>query len=161
MGGTQERSAGLAELWVLRGMKPVTMATRGNRSRFRRHLMFKRRAWARYAPAVGELFYKQLLYVLCHGSRRWQAHEIANVIGMVNWLLDDDELAFQNTSKQGNLKAAMNRYIQDWTALNAQPSVHHEELSKADRISVQRMISMISHDWTSALNSSHKLQQPY
>jgi len=57
-----------------------------------------------------------LIYVLCHGRNRWQAHEIANVVAMVDWLITDEMLAFDNSQQRKQLTEAMCTYLNDWGA---------------------------------------------
>ena len=75
-GGSQERGAGLAALRALRG----------RRSRWH---VFKRLAWkpyGDYGDVVGEQLYRQLIYVLNYGRNKYEAHEIENVIEMLDRL---------------------------------------------------------------------------
>jgi hypothetical protein len=97
VGGSQERSAGIAALRVLRG--PTGRDSRN---------------WRRYGSAVGTLFSSQAIYVLSAGGNRWQAHEVANVIGMVEWLLKDRNLAIDVASNEP-LTRAMMKYCDDCT----------------------------------------------
>jgi hypothetical protein len=96
VGGSQQRSAGLATLAVLRGRSAVPW-------RF-----LSRRAWREYAPSVGQHLFRQSIYVLHHGSRRYYAHEIENVIAMVDWLIDDDELS---PEQRARLLSALDEYL--------------------------------------------------
>lgn len=111
VGGSQERTAGLAALKVLSGgggslpsdaskaqPRPGSWVRSWTRPWFASHAKRSRARWSRYAPAVGQLFYSQLIYVLCHGGNRWRAHEIANVVAMVDWLITDEMLAFKQFS---------------------------------------------------------------
>jgi hypothetical protein len=66
--GSQRRSVGIAALAVLR----------------------ERPAWTEYRATVSQPFYRQLLYLIGHADNRWQAHEIANIEGMTDWLLEGD-----------------------------------------------------------------------
>lgn len=129
VGGSQERSAGLAALKVLSGSVssfPSDASTAqpppADSVRFRARPWFASRArrsrvrWSRYAPAVGQLFYRQLIYVLCHGGRRWEAHEIANVVAMADWLIADKRLAFNDPQQRKQLATAMCTYLNDWDA---------------------------------------------
>ena len=127
VGGSQERSAGLAALRVLSGGEgffrsdaPMAQPPPGNWIWLRTLLGFASRArrsragWSRYAPAVGQLFYRQLTYVLCHGRNRWGAHEIANAVAMADWLINDEMLAFDDSLQREQLATAMCTYLKDW-----------------------------------------------
>ena len=118
VGGSQQRSAGIAALRVLSG-PPKRQARRlpacVSRVLRRVHSNRSTRAgvgWRRYGPAVGELFTNQVVYVLSEGKNRWKAHEIANVIAMVDWLLADRELDL-DAAKRRSLAAAMGDYLHE------------------------------------------------
>jgi hypothetical protein len=129
VGGSQERSAGLATLRVLSGgagsfpsdasvtqPPPRSWVRVGTRLWLASRAGQSRAAWSRYAPAVGQLFYRQLIYVLCHGRNRWEAHEIANVVAMADWLINDEMLAFDDSRQREHLATAMCTYLNDWEA---------------------------------------------
>ena len=78
-GGSQERGAGLAALQALRGRQSGA------------HI-FERLAWKPYGPVVEQQLYRQLIYVLNYGRNKYEAHEIENVIEMLNWLTEDESL---------------------------------------------------------------------
>jgi hypothetical protein len=100
VGGSQERSAGLATLDVLRGRSAEWWR------------LPSRRAWRDFAPSVGQHLFRQSIYVLHHGSRRYYAHEIENVIAMVDWLVADAELDFRSHDQQARLLSALDEYLE-------------------------------------------------
>jgi hypothetical protein len=69
VGGSQQRSAGIAALSALRGRNA--------------------RGWRSYSPAISKLFYLQLLYVLQDGQNKYEAHEVANIVQIGGWLFDE------------------------------------------------------------------------
>ncbi|MFD7626265.1 hypothetical protein ACFV7Q_09485 [Streptomyces sp. NPDC059851] len=105
-GGTQERSAGVAALRAFRG--PIG---RGWFGRTRRPRLFWRLDWKRYAPAVREQLFRQLVYVLTHGRQRFHAHEVENAMAMIEWLLDDELLEFCESGKRVRLAEAIDAYV--------------------------------------------------
>jgi hypothetical protein len=97
-GGSQERGAGLAALWALRGRQS------------RAHI-FERLAWKPYGPVVGQQLYRQLLYVLNYGSKNNEAHEIENIIEMLDWLTNDELLLGScDPEQKKRLSASLGRY---------------------------------------------------
>jgi hypothetical protein len=184
VGGSQERSSGLAALKVLSGgegsfprdasiaqppprswvrfwTRPLS-ALRARRSRAR---------WSRYSPAVGQLFYRQLIYVLCHGRRRWEAHEIANVVAMADWLITDDKLAFDDPQQREQLATAMCTYLNDWKAavVKAKEKALKESDEKAVKESDENglpphahygsvvfVTKKINDEWKQMLGGSHQ-----
>ncbi|SRR6266568_7550911 len=97
-GGSQERGAGLAALRALRGRQS------------RAHV-FERLAWNPYGPVVGQQLYRQLLYVLNYGRNKYEAHEIENVIEMLDWLTEDKLLLCSlNLERRKRLSASLARY---------------------------------------------------
>ncbi|MGC5075675.1 hypothetical protein [Agrococcus sp. DT81.2] len=95
VGGSQHRTAGIAALHVLRGA-----AVKGGRAG----------RWHRYRSAIDALVYAQLLYLLMHGGNRGQAHEIANMDSMAEWLFDGDAAELRDEQKRVQLQEAMQRY---------------------------------------------------
>ncbi|GAA1998326.1 hypothetical protein [Microbacterium pumilum] len=81
VGGSQERTAGIAALDVLLGEKGIKPG------RFPQ--LFRRRA--RYVMAITWEYQAQLIYVLSHGPNRFAAHEITNVIAMGNRLFAEGQ----------------------------------------------------------------------
>lgn len=51
------------------------------------------------------------MYVLVHGRRRFHAHEIENLIAMVEWLTTDRELAFDSPEQRRRLMQAVDGYV--------------------------------------------------
>jgi hypothetical protein len=119
VGGSQERSAGLATLRTLR-------ARTG------------RRAWGEYSSSVERLLHTQLLYVLVHGRNRWQAHEAANVEVMAEWLLSDQTFSLTERDRE-RLWSAMQRYGDDWRRTDVGES-------DADSDAVENLLSAMA-DW--------------
>jgi hypothetical protein len=64
---SQRRSAGVASLAALRASSP--------------------RLWRYHDTAVRDFLFAQCVYLLCHGSNRFQAHEIANLRQMLSWIV--------------------------------------------------------------------------
>lgn len=106
VGGSQERNAGIAALRVLSGA--AATPDRKRRSYLTGNASF--RSWHKYGHAVGRLFCGQLVYILTHGKNRFQAHEIANVLAMAEWLFEDKTLGFDPSRDHPDLVAAMNTY---------------------------------------------------
>jgi hypothetical protein len=174
VGRSQERSAGLAALRVLSGgagsfPRDASMAQPppGSWVRVFARLWFAARAsrsrarWSRYAPAVGQLFYRQLIYVLCHGRNRWEAHEIANVVAMADWLVNDEMLAFNDPQQRKQLDTAMCTYLSDWGAEVKKPK--EENLKDPDENSlpphahyesVKFVTKKINNEWRKRLTES-------
>jgi hypothetical protein len=105
-GGSQERSAGLAALTALQGRST-------GRLRF-----LTRRVWSTYAPSVGQQLFRQSTYVLTHGRRRFYAHEVENLIAMIDWLTTDRELAFDSAEQRKRLMHAVDTYLAESAASN-------------------------------------------
>lgn len=97
-GGSQERSAGIAALRAMRG--PLE----------RRPRRFNSNGWVLYGPSVGQQLYRQLIYVLVHGDRKYFAHEAENIIAMMEWLLTDESLQFDDRGERNRLARAVEAY---------------------------------------------------
>jgi hypothetical protein len=109
-GGSQNRSAGVAALLVLRGpieRQPRRLAGHG---------------WTTAGPAVGQQLFRQLIYVLLHGKGRFVSHEVETLIVMANWLLRDQLLAFGDAGQRRRLARAMQKYEEDCRAEMAKTS---------------------------------------
>jgi hypothetical protein len=74
-GGTQNRSAGIAALQIVRA---------GSED------LDKDQAWKTYGPAVQGLLYSQLMYLYNKGAHKASPHEAANVELMSNWIFGND-----------------------------------------------------------------------
>lgn len=97
-GGSQERGAGLAALRALRGRQSKA------------HI-FERLAWKPYGPVVGQQLYRQLIYVLNYGRNKYEAHEIENVIVMLDWLTKDELLLGScDPAQRRRLSASLTNY---------------------------------------------------
>ena len=77
VGGTQERTAGISALVILLGSAEAPISMRGCRSG--------------YCDGATWEFQARTIYVLSHGSRRWAAHEVANLMDMGSWLFTSDQ----------------------------------------------------------------------
>jgi hypothetical protein len=118
--GSQNRSVGIAALSVLSG----------------------RRGWNEYRGAVSQLFYRQLLYLFAHAGNRWQAHEVSNIGGMTDWLLNGDIPVTPEMKR--HLRAAMSRYENAWER------VSDEVREKADTEAVADLIVQIK-EWRKSI----------
>ncbi len=98
-GGTQKRSAGLAALAVLRGDPTVQPLGYLNR-----------RLWRIYGPAVGQQLFRTQAYVLNEAERKTHGIEIA--ISMMDWLLTDAILEFNDSRQRRRLAAYAAGYAQ-------------------------------------------------
>ncbi len=96
-GGTQKRSAALAALAVLRGDQ--TRKPRG---------YLNRRLWKDYGPAVGQQLFRTQAYVLNEAEQKTHGIEIA--IAMMDWLLTDAVLKFNDESQRKRLAAYADGY---------------------------------------------------
>jgi hypothetical protein len=83
---------------------------RGAGRQSRAHI-FERLAWKPYGPVVGQQLYRQLLYVLNYGSKNNEAHEIENIIEMLDWLTNDELLLGScDPEQKKRLSASLGRY---------------------------------------------------
>ncbi|MDQ0030145.1 hypothetical protein J2S89_001970 [Arthrobacter bambusae] len=131
VGGSQERTAGIAALTVLSSRLP-------------------RRRWAKYTPAVGQLLYSQLVYLLLHAGNRGQAHEIANIIAMADWLLSEGTFGFDEARKREHLLGAMESYTKNWPPLIKNKD-DPEKPTKPDDRSVFLLRNLILRTWSGPL----------
>jgi hypothetical protein len=92
-GGTQKRGAAVAALSVLRG-DPRTQP----------HGYMNRRLWRTYGPAVGEQLFRTEAYVLKEADQKTHGIEIA--ISIMDWLLTDAVLGFDDKTSQRTRLAA-------------------------------------------------------
>jgi hypothetical protein len=130
-GGSQERGAGLAALRALRGRQT------------RAHIL-ERLAWKPYGSVVGQQLYRQLIYVLNYGSKRCEAHEIENIIEMLDWLIKDESLLGScDPEQRRRLSSSLTSY---------EASAHPKENDKAARESLSEVRKKIK-DWQSRLSS--------
>ncbi len=120
--GSQRRSVGIAALRVLNN----------------------RRGWNEYQVAVSQLFYRQLLYLFAHAGNRWQAHEISNIEGMTDWLLDGKMPVDQEMRDQ--LRAAMARYELTW-----EQGLSDKAGEEADDEAVDHLVKRIE-EWRALLS---------
>jgi hypothetical protein len=99
-GGVQERSAGVAALSALRG--PLS----------RRPRRLSRGGWTIFGPAVGQQLFRQLIYVLNHAEKPYSAHEVENVLSMVDWLIQDHVLLdFNDGAQRRRLAVSLAKYV--------------------------------------------------
>jgi hypothetical protein len=139
-GGSQERSAGVAALLAMRGPLDRPLGH------------FDRSGWAIYGPAVGQQLFRQLIYVLRCGKQNTAAHEVENLIVMIDWLLNDDTLRFDDAGQRNRLGVSMEAYKQSAPALAAEPSpsaglpgVAPERSDRKDR-SIEELLSRMD-EW--------------
>lgn len=123
---SQRRSVGIAALDVLRN----------------------RRAWNEYRGAVSQLFYRQLLYLFAHGENRWQAHEIANIEAMTEWLLDGN--MSMTPDMKCRLSGVMGSYEEAWKEKQRQSEKERRE-GDPDPESVEYLRKRIG-DWRHLLD---------
>jgi hypothetical protein len=105
-GGTQKRSAGIAALAVLRG-DPMRRP-RG---------YMNRRLWKDFGPGVGQALFRTQAYVLVEAERK--SHGIENAISLMDWLLTDQVLQFNDPDQRRRLAAYADGYA---TKLSSQSS---------------------------------------
>jgi hypothetical protein len=118
--GSQNRSVGIAALSVLS----------------------ERPGWNEYRSAVSQLFYRQLLYLFAHAGNRWKAHEVSNIEGMTDWLLNGDMPVTPEMKR--HLRAAMGRYADAWNEVSG------EVREKADSDAVDDLIVRIK-EWRKSI----------
>lgn len=152
VGGSQQRNAGIAALRVLSGVAAKSSPKRPwPRARSRSK---GSSTWHKYGGAVGRLFCGQVVYILSHGSNRWKAHEIANVVAMVDWLLNDRSLGL-NIKRDGvDLAASMKTYVSDWNAAQARRLERKSRGSEFDGCSVEAvtfLVRKIEEEWIQEL----------
>jgi hypothetical protein len=111
-------------------------------------VLHNRRAWNEYRGAVSQLFYRQLLYLFAHGENRWQAHEISNIEGMTEWLLDG-KMSITPEMKC-RLSGVMGRYEEAWNEKQRQ-SKEEQRKGDPDPESVTYLINRIG-DWRHSLD---------
>ncbi len=93
VGGSQERTAGLAALTLLRAETPSER-------------------WAGYESSIERLLSTQMIYVLTAGRNRWQAHEVENMRQIAKWFGTKKGVYFGES--HWSVKLAAKRYIADW-----------------------------------------------
>ena len=100
----------------------------------------ERLAWQPYGPIVGQQLYRQLLYVLNYGKKKDKAHEIENVIEMLDWLTEDELLlSWCDPQQRQRLSASLARYAtsvhaeQDDSVAAASLSEVHDKLANWQR----------------------------
>lgn len=106
VGGSQERTAGLAALNMLRVETPLAR-------------------WTGYENFVRTLLATQLIYVLTAGANRWQAHEVENVRQMTEWFMENGKPNFGDF--QSRVRSATDTYIADWGSRRRDKSAAHKE----------------------------------
>ncbi len=144
-GGSQARSAGVAALMALRG--PL------NRTPGR----FRNPGWAIYGPAVGQQLFRQLMYVLNHGSRKFHTHEVENVIAMADWLLRDNKtLKFddaEHAEQRYRLALSIREYVaktQPHMAKSGTAKKPEDRITVGQRASIEKLVSR-SNEWMAIL----------
>lgn len=105
------------------------------------------KAWDEYRDTITQLYYRQLLYLFVHGNNRWEAHEVAHMEQMTEWLLDGGVLPPPSETMKERLANAMTSYKQDWEALP------RERRDTADDQSVDYLLRRIDQ-WQSGLRRS-------
>ena len=91
-GKSQPRSVGIAALRIVRTYSDQWPACQG---------------------AIRDLLQKQLIYLLVHGENRWEAHEVANIEDMGDWLLLSGDFDPLSETRQQDLAAAVDQYERD------------------------------------------------
>lgn len=120
IGGSQERTAGLAALRVL---SETTDDLR----------------WATYKPAITDLLSVQAQYVLTGGRNRWEAHEIANVRTIASWFLQGNGWT-GDAAEVSRVRTAAERYISDWEAERREDGHKYDDGGRANAPAVKKLI---------------------
>lgn len=149
VGGSQERTAGLAALTILSGSNPYPHTESNAAAPHSRRSRRAQRHWGRYAPAVGQLIYAQLMYLLLHASNRHKAHEIANIIAMADWLLRDGSFRFEHARQRAHLRRAMDSYVKVKPFLKREGEGFSDD--DTDASSVYLLQNLISDVWLGQL----------
>jgi hypothetical protein len=123
-GGSQNRSVGIA---AIRGLQEKWVIG------------------TEYRDTLVALLRGQLLYLLAHGSNRWESHEVGNIQAMVEMYLD---LESRGSSSHGmkQLADAMDRYRLEWDH-QGEPEVPG---GRANKTMVIALIGKMS-DWKKEL----------
>ena len=88
-GRSQPRSVGIAALRIVRSYN---------------------QEWPLYQEAIRDLLQKQLIYLLAHGDNRWEAHEVANMEDMGDWIILSGDFSPLSETRQEDLALAMEEY---------------------------------------------------
>lgn len=83
----------------------------------------------------GQQLYRQLVYVLSHGRNRYKAHEVENVIAMVDWLLNDSVLRFNDPDQKYRLAMVLQPYAK------AAPTRESETVAPTERATIPDLAS--------------------
>jgi hypothetical protein len=76
---------------------------------------------ARWWPAVADQLFRQLIYVLNYGKK--EAHEVENVVAMLDWISEDDELRnCYSGEEKGRLLTSLDVYLAKFPAPTLKPS---------------------------------------
>jgi hypothetical protein len=132
-GGSQNRSVGIAAIRGLEANEDV-----GDEIR----------------RTIAVLLHGQLLYLLGHGSNRWESHEVGNIQAMIEMYI---ELAPTLLSSGGaaQVAEAMDRYRAEWDS-------RHETKVPGGTANEEMVRSLIAkfESWKDALDLAAKRQQP-
>jgi hypothetical protein len=120
VGGSQERTAGVAALRVL---KDTALSDR----------------WHDYDDAVRNLLTTQLQFILARGRNRWEAHEIANAQEIARWFLDTNG-QIRSGHAQTGVTIAAQRYISDWGNKERRDGDKYDDGGRADCRAVEQLI---------------------
>jgi hypothetical protein len=103
---------------------------------------------------IAVLLHGQLLYLLGHGSNRWESHEVGNIQAMIEMYI---ELAPTLLSSGGaaQVAEAMDRYRAEWDS-------RHETKVPGGTANEEMVRSLIAkfESWKDALDLAAKRQQP-
>lgn len=123
VGGSQERTAGLAALRLLKSLTPVER-------------------WTRYEVFVRDLLSTQLIFVLTEGRNRWEAHEAENARMISAWLLADRQ--FLSEDAQVRIRQAVERYAGQWGSRRRADGEKQEDGGRANAGAVRGLIASLA-----------------